>query len=119
MKTTSDKLVRGWRRRSVDSVGIAEAESAPRISNSQNQKGAEWGCIPGPGVWGYCYRLFVELTLLLSRVTVNRAASTRIWAFRLIHAHIPITPFYKRGCQDKYLPCDGKTQSVCRPVAVM
>src|ERR1700733_5592226 len=35
--------------------------------------------------------------------------------------YIPITPFYKRGCQDKYLPHDGKTAEKwsCRPAPVM
>jgi hypothetical protein len=28
--------------------------------------------------------------------------------------HIPIIPFYKRGCQDKCHACDGKTQGICR-----
>jgi len=38
MKTASDKLVRGWRRRSMDSVSIAEAESALCTFNSQNRE---------------------------------------------------------------------------------
>lgn len=35
--------------------------------------------------------------------------------------HIPIIPFYKRGCQDKYLPHDGKTAGKwsCHPAPVM
>jgi hypothetical protein len=32
---------------------------------------------------------------------------------------IPSIPFYKRGCQDKYLSRDGETQGVCRPAPVM
>ena len=34
-------------------------------------------------------------------------------------SHIPIIPFYKKGCQDKYLPCDGKAQGACRLAPVM
>src|ERR1700682_4803765 len=35
--------------------------------------------------------------------------------------HIPIIPFYKRGCQDKCFPCDGKAQRKwsCRPAPAM
>jgi len=38
-----------------------------------------------------------------------------------LDSHMTITPFYKRGCQDKSLPCDGKAQRKwsCRPAPVM
>ena len=32
---------------------------------------------------------------------------------------VTIIPFYKKGCQDKCLPCDGKTQGAGRPAPVI
>jgi hypothetical protein len=51
------------------------------------------------------------------RVLVSRLIV--IWD--LTGFHMTITPFYKKGCQDKYLPIGGKPQEKwsCRPAPVM
>jgi len=52
------------------------------------------------------------LTLIIS---YRNAAFGSEW----LNSQIPISPFYKRGCQDKCLSGDSKTQGVCRPAPVM
>jgi hypothetical protein len=78
---------------------------------------------PSKSLWKRESRLHI-LTIpetLQERVSKSHVQRSLVVMWDLPNSQLAITPFYKRGCQDKYLSYDGKTTRSwsCRPAPPM